>query len=67
MCGHVRWGWRGPRVWEEDGVMTLTMRLAKAQYQYWREKLEKLDQALDRIRQKYGHDAIVRGSFLDKK
>ena len=31
------------------------------------EKLEKLDQALDRIRQKYGHDAIVRGSFLDKK
>ncbi len=31
------------------------------------EKLEKLDKALDRIRQKYGHDAIVRGSFLDKK
>ena len=30
-------------MWEEDGVMTLTMRLAKAQYQYWREKLEKLD------------------------
>lgn len=31
------------------------------------EKLEKLDQALDSIRQKYGRNAIVRGSFLDKK
>lgn len=28
---------------EEEGVMTLTMRLARAQFQYWREKLEKLD------------------------
>lgn len=30
-------------MWEEEGVMTLTMRLARAQFQYWREKLEKLD------------------------
>ena len=30
-------------MWEEDGLMTLTMRLAKVQHQYWREKLETLD------------------------
>lgn len=28
---------------ETEGVMTLTMRLAKLQLQYWREKLEALD------------------------
>lgn len=30
-------------------------------------KLEKLDQALDHIRQKYGKDAVIRGSFLKQK
>ena len=28
------------------------------------QKLQKLDKALDSIRQKYGKDAVVRGSFL---
>lgn len=29
-----------------------------------KEKLEKLDQAMDEIRKRYGNDAVVRGSFL---
>lgn len=31
------------------------------------DKQEKLDQALDSIRQKYGSKAVIRGSFLEKK
>lgn len=30
------------------------------------EKLEKLDRAMDSIREKYGSDAVRRASFLDK-
>lgn len=32
-----------------------------------RQKLEALDKSLDRIRQKYGEDAVVRGSLLNEK
>lgn len=32
-----------------------------------REKLEKLDASIDRIREKYGENAILRASFLEKK
>ena len=31
------------------------------------DKQEKLDQALDSIRQKYGSKAVMRGSFLEEK
>ena len=31
------------------------------------EKMEKMDQAVDQIRKKFGNNAIMRASFLDNK
>ena len=31
------------------------------------EKMEKMDQAVDQIRKKFGSNAIMRASFLDNK
>ncbi|MBQ8598086.1 MAG: DNA polymerase IV [Lachnospiraceae bacterium] len=40
---------------------------AQHQHQPSSQKLEALDKSLDRIRQKYGADAVVRGSLLNEK
>lgn len=67
----MRQMWDGKRPLRQIGVQTskVTGKDAGRQYNLFDmeryEKLEKLNEAVDSIREKYGEDAIIRASFLD--
>lgn len=50
-----------------DLTQTEAAPLNRPQRRPAKQKLEALDKSLDRIRQKYGEDAVVRGSLLNEK
>ena len=60
-------GYRQIDLFDSTGDLSTGETAGKAQDHLLKyEKLEKLDQAIDQIREKFGSDAVIRASFLNQ-